>query len=315
MLWTWAANLNPDIINLRCLKFDLDIRATELNWLFATPQTAAHQASLSSTNSQSLLKLMSIELVMPSNHLILCHPLLLPSIFPSIRVFSSGSVLRIRWPKYWNFSFNISLSNEFSGLISFRMDWLDLLQSKGLARVFSNTTVQKHAFFSAQPSLWSNSHIHIWLLKKTIASNKCTFVNKVMSLLFDTLSRFVIAFLPRSKHLLISWLQSQSAVILESKKIVCHSSHENNHSLYKKVLLLLHCKNLWYFWQWVCSSAKESKETISDDHLFFHFSHCHMKNIQIKAAGGSKAGRWDLSTVHVNCCNSQIAQDLDVCSF
>ena len=151
--------------------------------------------------------------------------------------------------------------------------------------------------------------------EKTIASNICTFVSKVMSLLFDTLSRFVIAFLPRSKHLLISWLQSQSAVILESKKIICHSFHENNHSLYKKVLLLLHCKNLWYFWQWVCSSAKESKETISNDHLFLHFSHCHMKNIQIKAAGGSKAGRWDLSTVHVNCCNSQRAQDLDVCSF
>ena len=106
-------------------------------------------------------KLMSIESVMPSNHLILCHPLLLPpSIVPSIRVFSNESVLCIRWPKYWSFSFNISPSNEYSGLISFRIDWLDLLQSKGLSRVFSNTTVQKHQFFSAQPSSQSNSHIH-----------------------------------------------------------------------------------------------------------------------------------------------------------
>ena len=120
---------------------------------FVTPWTVARQASLSITNSQSLLKLMSIELVMPSNHLILCRPLLLPpSIFPSIRVFSNESVLHIRWPKYWSFSFSISLSSEYSGLIFFRMDWLDLLV-KGLSRVFSNTTVQKHQFFSAQLSL------------------------------------------------------------------------------------------------------------------------------------------------------------------
>ena len=131
-----------------------------------TPWTATLQASLSITNSQSLLKIISIESVMPSNHLILCHPLLLlPSVFPSFRVFSSKSVLCIRWPKYWSFSFSISPSNEYSGLISFRMDWLDLfavegtlksllqhhsLQSKGLSRVFSNTTVQKHQFFGAQ---------------------------------------------------------------------------------------------------------------------------------------------------------------------
>ena len=122
--------------------------------IFATPWTAARQASLSITNSRTLLKLMSIESVMTSNHLILCCPLLLPpSIFPSIRVFSNESALCIRWPKYWSFSFNISPSNEHTGLISFRMDWLDLLQSKGLSRVFSNTTVQKHQFFSAQLSL------------------------------------------------------------------------------------------------------------------------------------------------------------------
>ena len=129
--------------------------------LFATPWTAARQASLSITNSQSLLKLMSIESVMTYNHLILCRPLLLPpSIFPSIRVFSNESALRIRWQKYWSFSFSISPSNEYSGLISFRMDGWTSLQSKGLSRVFSNTTVQTHQFFGAQLSLWSNSHNH-----------------------------------------------------------------------------------------------------------------------------------------------------------
>ena len=117
--------------------------------LFAIPWTAARQASPSIANSGSLLKLISIELVMPSNHLLLCHPLCLPpSIFPSIRVFSNELVLHIRWPKY--FSFSSSPSNEYSGLISFRMDWLDSLLSKGLSRVISNTTVQKHQFFSAQ---------------------------------------------------------------------------------------------------------------------------------------------------------------------
>ena len=123
---------------------------------------AACQASLSFIISWSLLKLMSIESVMPSKHLILCHPLfLLPSILPSIRVFTNESVLHIRWPKYWSFSFGISPSNEYSELIFFRMDWLDLLASKGLSRVFSNTTVQKHQFFSAQSSLWSITHICI----------------------------------------------------------------------------------------------------------------------------------------------------------
>ena len=123
--------------------------------LFATPWTAAvHQGSLSITNSRSLLKLMSIESGMLSNHLILCHPLLLPpSIFPRIRVFSNESVLRIRWPKYWSFSFRISPSNEYSGLISFRMDWLDLPAVQGTLKSFSNTTVQKHHFFGAQLSL------------------------------------------------------------------------------------------------------------------------------------------------------------------
>ena len=121
--------------------------------LFVTPRTTVCQASLSITNSRSLPKHMSIELVMPSNHLILCRPLLLlPSIFPSIRVFSNESALRIRWPKYWSFSFNISPSNEYSALISFRIDQLDLLASKRLSRVFSNTIVQKHQFFGSQLS-------------------------------------------------------------------------------------------------------------------------------------------------------------------
>ena len=132
--------------------------------LFAIPWISAHQASLSITNSQSLPKLMSIESVMPSNHLILCHPLLLlPSIFPNIMVFSNESAVPIRWPKYWSFNLIISPSNEHPGLISFRMD---SLQSKGLSRVFSNTTVQKHQFFSTQLSSQSNSHIHTWLLEK-----------------------------------------------------------------------------------------------------------------------------------------------------
>ena len=135
--------------------------------LFATPWITACQASLSITNSQSSLKLMSIESVMPSSHLILCHPLLLlPPIPPSIRVFSNESTLRMRWPKYWSFTFSISPSNEYPGLISFRMDWLDLLAVHGLSRVFSNTTVQKHQFFGTQLSSQSNSHIHIWLLEK-----------------------------------------------------------------------------------------------------------------------------------------------------
>ena len=140
--------------------------------ILCDPMIAACQAALSISNSQSLLKLMSIDLVMPSNHLILCCPLLLlPSIFPSIRVFSIESVLCIRWPKYWNFSLSISSSNEYSGLISFRIDWFYLLEikrlkSKGFLRVFSNTTGQKHQFFGIQLSSQSNCHIHTWPQEK-----------------------------------------------------------------------------------------------------------------------------------------------------
>ena len=188
--------------------------------LFGTPWTTALQASLSITNSRSLPKLMSIELVMPSNHLILCRPLLLLlSIFPSIRVFSNESALRIRWPKYWSFSFNISPSNEHSGLISFRIDCLDLLAVQGTLE--SSPTPQfKSINSSALSFLYSPTltSIHDYY-GKTIALTRRTFVGKVMSLLFNILSRLVITFLPRSKRLLISWLQSTSAAILEPRKI------------------------------------------------------------------------------------------------
>ena len=184
--------------------------------LFVTPWTTACQASLSITNSQSLTKLMSIETVMPSNHLILCCPLLsLPSIFPSISVFSNESALRIRWPNYWSFSFNISSSNELSGLISFRMDWLELLAVQGTLKSLLQhhsskaSILQCSAFFTIQLS-------HPYMTTgQTIALTRWIFVGKVMSLLFNKLSKLVITFLPRSNHLLIPWLQSQSAVILE----------------------------------------------------------------------------------------------------
>ena len=188
-------------------------------WLFVTPWTAAHQVSLSITNSQGLLKLVSIDSVMPYNYLILCHPLLLLlSIFPCIRVFSNKSVLCYRWPKYWSFSFNIRPSNEHSGLISFRMDWLNLLVAQGTLKSLlqhhsSKASVLRcSAFFIVQ---LSHSYMSTG---KTIALTRWTYVGKVISLLFNMLSRLVIAFLPRSNCLLISWLQSPSAVILEPKK-------------------------------------------------------------------------------------------------
>ena len=178
------------------------------------------QASLSVTNSQSLLKLMSIESMMPSNHLILSRLLLLPpSIFPSIRVFSNKPVLCIMWPNYWSFSFSISPSNEYSGLIYFRTDLLDLLAVQGTLK----SLLQHHsskasilrcsAFFMVQLS-------HPYMTAgKTTALTRWTFVGKLLSLLFNMMSRLVITFLPRSKRLLILWLQSPSAVILEPPKI------------------------------------------------------------------------------------------------
>ena len=174
---------------------------------------------------------MSIDLVMPSNHLILCHLLLLPpSILPSIRVFSNESVLHIRWPKYWSFSFGISLSNEYSGLISFRVAWLALLAVQGTLK----SLLQHHSSKASilQGSAFFTVHLsHPYMtIGKIIALTRRTFVGKVMSLLFNMLSRLVIIFLPRSKYLLISWLQSPSAVILEPRKIksaavspsICH---------------------------------------------------------------------------------------------
>ena len=168
--------------------------------IFVTPWTAAHQASLSITNSWRLLKLMSIESVMPSNHFILCHPLLLPpSNFPSIRVFSNKSVLYIRWPRYWSFSFNISPSNEYSGLISFRMDWLHLLDVQGTLK----SLLQYHS--SKVSILWRSAFFTVQLShpyttsRKTIAFTRGTFVGKVMSLLFNMLSRLVITFSCKEK--------------------------------------------------------------------------------------------------------------------
>ena len=190
------------------------------------PLSAACQASLSITNSQSLLKLMPIESVIPPNHLILCRPLLLlPTIFSSIRVFSNESVLHIRWPKYWSFSFRISPSNEYSGLISFRMDWLDLLADQGTLK----SPLQHH---SSKASILQHSAFFIVQLSrpymttgKTIALTRWTSVDKAMSLLFNMLSRLVITFLASSKRLLISWLKSPSTVILEPKKIKSDCFH------------------------------------------------------------------------------------------
>ena len=165
------------------------------------------------------LKLTPIESVMPSSHLILCCPLLLlPPIPPSIRVFSNELTLRMRWPKYWSFSFSISPSNEHPGLVSFRMDWLDLIAVQGTLKSLLQhhsskaSILRRSAFFTVQLS-------HLYMTTgKTIALTRWTFVGKVISLLFNMLSRLVITFLPRSKHLLISWLQSPSAVILEPEK-------------------------------------------------------------------------------------------------
>ena len=205
---------------MKCFQTSQSVQLLSCVQLFATPWTAARQASLSITNSQSSLKLMSIESVMPSNHLILCRLLLLlPSNFSSIRVFSNESVLCFRSPEYLSFSFSLSLSNEYSGLISIRMDWLDLLAVQGTLK----SLLQYHS--SKASILWCSAFFMVQLSHpymttgKTIALTRQAFVSKVMSLLFNMLSRLVIAFLPRSKHLLISWLQSSSAVILEPKKI------------------------------------------------------------------------------------------------
>ena len=186
----------------------------------------ARQASLSITYSWGLLKLISTESVMPSNHLMLCLPLLLlPSIFPSIRVFSNESALCIRWPKYWSFSFNISPSNDHSVLISFRMDWLDLLEVQGTLK----SLLQHH--HSKALILWCSAFFivqfsHIYMTTgKTIALTRWTFVDKVMSLVFNTVSKFVIPFLPRSKFLLISWCSHHPQHFGAQENKVCHCFH------------------------------------------------------------------------------------------
>ena len=188
----------PECFSTQCSKLSL-LSSLSCVWLFATPWTAGPQTSLSLTISQSFLKLMSIESVMPSNHFILCRPLLLlPSIFPSIRVFSNEWALRVRWPNYWSFS--ISLSSAYSGTISFRMDWFDLLAIQGTLKSLLHhhslkaSVLQCSAFFMVQLSHPCMS------TGNTIALSIWTFDSKVMSLLFNTLSRLVIAFLPRSKH-------------------------------------------------------------------------------------------------------------------
>ena len=189
-------------------------------WLFVTPQSVAHQASLSFTNSWALLKLMSIKLVMPSNHLVLCQPCLLPSIFPCIRVFSNGLVLYITWPKYWSLSFSISPSNEHPGLIAFKDGLVGSLCSPRDSQESSPTPQFKSINSSRLSFLCNPTHPYI-TTEKTIALPRWTFVGKEMSLIFNMLSRFVITFLPRSKRLLISWLHSSSAVILEPWSILC----------------------------------------------------------------------------------------------
>ena len=227
-------------------------------WLFATPWTATHQASLSFTISHSLLRFMCIESMMLSNHLILCHALfLLPSIFPSTRVFSNESALLIRWPKYWNFNFSISPSNEYSGLISFRIDWFDLLAVQGTLKSLLQhhslkaSVLQCSAFFKVPLS-------HLCMTTgTTIVLTRWTLVSKVISLLFNMLSRFIIAFLQRSKCLLMSWLQSPPAVILELKKIksitastflpsICHKVMGPN-----SMILVFECWVLSQLLRWI----------------------------------------------------------------
>ena len=222
--WLYKACFLPESILISLLLFTLFSHIG----LFPNPWTVAHQAFLSFTISQSWLKLISIESIMPSNHLILCRPLLLPPVFPmreSIRVFYNELMLRIRWPKYWSFSFSISPSNEYSGLISFRIDWFDLLAVQGTLKSLlqhhnSKASILWHsAFFIVQLS-------HLYMTTgKTIALTIWTFVINVTSQLFNILSRFVIAFLLRSKCLLISWLQHRPQWFWSLRKKVCHCFH------------------------------------------------------------------------------------------
>ena len=192
-------------------------------WLFAAPWAAARQASLSFNISQSLLKPMSIESVMPSNHLILCCPLLLPpSVFPSIKVFSNESALWIRWPKYWNFNFSISPANEYSGLISFRIDWLDLLAVQGTLKSLLQHHSSKALILQRSAFSMIQLSYPYMTTRKTIALTLQTFVGNVMSLFFNTLSRFVIAFLPRSKSFIFMTAVTNHSDTGAQENKVCH---------------------------------------------------------------------------------------------
>ena len=259
--------------------------------LFKTPWTAAWQASLSITNSQSLLKLMSIKSVMPSNHLIHCCPfLLLPSIFPSIRVSSNEAVLCIRWPKYWSFSFSISPSNEYSGLTSFRMDWLDLLAVQGTLK----SLLQHHS--SKASILWCSAFFtvqvsHLYMTTgKTIALTRWTFVGKVKSLLLNMLSSLAIAFLPRSKHLLIAWLQSPSAVILEPPKIKSATVSTVSPSLCHEVIgqdaMIL------VFWMWILVFFKPAFSLSSFTFIKRLFSSSSLSAIRVVSSETSLCWGW-----------------------
>ena len=222
-LLTWYITITLKLLFKNQIRSDQSLSHV---WLFVTPWITLRQASLSITNSRSSLRLTSIESVIPSSHLILCRPiLLLPPIPPSIRVFSNEWTLCMRWPKYWSFSFSIIPSKEISGLISFRMDWLDLLAVLGTLK----SLLQHHS--SKASIIWCSAFFKVQLSHpymttgKTIALARRTFVGRVMSLLLNMLSRLVITFFPRSKCLLISWLQSPSAEILEPRKIKSDSFH------------------------------------------------------------------------------------------
>ena len=226
--WGWAPLLSPWLTQVSSgstasTLLEASVQSLSHLWLFATPWTAAHKASLSTTNSQRLLKLMSITSLMPSNHLLFCHPLLLPLIFPSIKVFSNESFLHIRCPKYWSFNFSTSLSNECTGLISFRMVGSPCSprdsQESSPTPQFKNISCSVFSFLSSSTLTFIHDY---W---KHHSLTRQTFFSKVMSLLFIMLSKLVIAFLPRSKRLLISWLQSSPAVILKPPKMNFFSSH------------------------------------------------------------------------------------------
>ena len=207
-------NTNVTLV-LHSVQFSRSVMANSLR-----PHESQHaRPPCPSQTPGSLLKLMPIESMMPSSHLILCPPLLLlPPILPSIRVFSNASTLRMRWPKFWSFSFNISPSNEHKGLMSFRIDWLDLFAVQGTLKSLLQHYSSKASIFQ-RLALFTVQLSHSYMTTgKTIALTRQTFVGKLMSLLFNMLSRFIITFLPRSKCLLISWLQSPSAVILEPKR-------------------------------------------------------------------------------------------------